>query len=164
MQSSTLSRSQFGGSKPQSQATALSLKLIVFGIDKLTVAFPIERVHKIIHRTPVHGSGLSHVGITHIDDREVTVVDLHQRLFGSTQSDNTQAQGYLVIVQNAQAELFSIPTKNAPTLMEVPVNRIRALPESYRRSDTLEIASHVTMIPQSEKPLTIFVLDVNRLL
>lgn len=161
---SILNNSRFSIPKPTPQSAALSLKLIVFGIGKLTVAFPIERVHKIINCTPVHGSGLSHIGITHIDDREVTVVDLHQRLFGFTQPTDIQAKGYLVNVQSAQGELFSIPTANAPTLMEAPLSRIRALPESYRRSDTLEIASHVIMLAQSEKNLTIFLLDVNRLL
>ena len=162
---STLSRSGFNiVRKPQPQADTHSLKLIVFDIGKLTVACPIERVKKIINRTPVHGSGLSHIGITHFDDHEVTVVDLHQRLFGSSQTNAPHSKGYLVIVQNAQGELFSIPTASAPTLMEAPLSRIRALPESYRRSDTLEIASHVAMIPQAEESLTIFLLDVNRLL
>ena len=160
---SILSTSRFSDPKPKPQSVVLPLKLIVFDIGKLTVAFPIERMHKIINRTPVHGSGLSHIGITHIDDREVTVVDLHQRLFGSAQADSP-VEGYLVIVQGNQGELFSIPTVNAPTLMEVPLSRIRVLPESYRRSDTLGIASHVTLIPQPENPLTIFLLDVNRLL
>ena len=160
----TPSSFRFGDPKPTSQLAALPLKLIVFGMGQLSVAFFIEQVHKIINRMPVHGSGLSHVGITHMDEREVTVVDLHQRLFGSTQPNNPQTQEYLVIVQGAQGELFSIPTVNAPTLVEVPLSRIRALPESYRRADTLEMASHVTIIPQPEKPLTVFILDVNRLL
>lgn len=161
---STLSSSRVSDPKPKRQSAALPLKLIVFDIGKLTVAFTIEKVYKIINRTPVHGSGLSHIGVTHIEDREVTVVDLHQRLFGTPQLHDIQAQGYLVIVQSTRGELFSIPTVSAPTLMEVPLSRIRALPESYRRSDTLEIASHVTLIPQPEKPLTIFILDVNQLL
>ena len=161
---STLSRSQPSIPQPQPKIAALAQKLIVFEIGKLTVAFPIERVHKIINRTPVHGSGLGYTGITQIDGREITVVDLHQRLFRAASQDDMQSQGYLVIVQSIQRELLSIPTENTPMLMAVPLSRIRTLPESYRRSDTLEIASHVAMIPQAEKKLTIFVLDVNRLI
>jgi purine-binding chemotaxis protein CheW len=41
---------------------------------------------------------------------------------------------------------------------------IRVLPESYRRSDTLEVASHVVVIGQEAAPLTLFLLDVDLLL
>ncbi|MDJ0702432.1 MAG: chemotaxis protein CheW [Leptolyngbyaceae cyanobacterium MO_188.B28] len=161
---STLSRSKPSRSKGPLKSPALSQKLIVFEIGKLVVAFPIERVYKIINRTPVHSSGLSYTGITQIDGREITVVDLHQRLFGAPSQDDGQTQGYLVIVQSIQNEFFSIPTANTPTLMAVPLSRMRTLPEAYRRSDTLEIASHVAMISHAEQEMTIFLLDVNRLI
>ena len=161
---SSLSRFRVNDPSSKSQSTANSQKLIVFDIGKLTVAFCIEKVYKIVDRTPVHGSGLSHIGITHIDDSEIPVVDLHQRLLGSPQLDAPQAKGYLVIVQSDQSELLSIPTAHAPLLIEAPLSRIRVLPETYRRADTLEIASHVTIVSRAEKPSTIFVLDVNRLL
>jgi purine-binding chemotaxis protein CheW len=48
--------------------------------------------------------------------------------------------------------------------MEVPLSRFRVLPEAYRRADTLEVASHVAVIPQHETPLTVFLLDVELLL
>ena len=159
-----LSNSRFNSSQPNTQSTTLPVKLTIFNIGQLTVALPIEKVHKIINHTLIQGSGQSYVGITHIDDCEVTVVDLHQRFFGSPQLEDINGKGYLVLLQNNQGELFSIPTTNIPTLIEVPLSGIRELPESYRRADTLEIASHVTMVPQTEKPLTIFILDVNRLL
>jgi purine-binding chemotaxis protein CheW len=48
--------------------------------------------------------------------------------------------------------------------MEVPLSMIRVLPESYRRSDMLEVTSHVVVIPQEVAPLTLFLLDVDLLL
>ena len=47
--------------------------------------------------------------------------------------------------------------------MELPLSQIRTLPESYRRGDTLEIASHVTRVQQNDQLLTVFILDVDRL-
>ena len=40
----------------------------------------------------------------------------------------------------------------------------RVLPDAYRRADTLEVASHVAVIPQGGVPLTVFLLDVQLLL
>lgn len=140
------------------------LKLIVFGIGNLNLALPIESVYKVINRTPVYGSGLRSVGVAHVDDGQVTVVDLYRRFFQSSQTSESDSGGYLVIVKNTTGELYGIPVTDTPTLIEVPSSTIRVLPDSYRHSDTLEVASHVTVIPQEAESLTVFLLDVARLL
>ena len=50
--------------------------------------------------------------------------------------------------------------------MDVNVEHIRSLPRSYRYADTLEIASHVAIIPDEEgsSSQTIFVLDLDCLI
>jgi purine-binding chemotaxis protein CheW len=144
--------------------TQKSLKLIVFKMGSLHLALPIESVHKILNFSPIHGSGINQVGITHIGDREVTVVDLYQRFFKSSQTSENFTGNYLVIVQNTTSELYGIPVGDTPVLMEVPLSQIRRLPESYRSADTLDVASHVAVIPQKVGSLTIFLLDVDLLL
>ncbi|NET36026.1 MAG: chemotaxis protein CheW [Cyanothece sp. SIO1E1] len=139
-----------------------SVQLIVFGMGRLNLALPIETVHKVINKTPIFSSGLNHVGVAHVSDREVTVVDLHQKLFKTNPSDQSELGRYLLITQY-QGELFGIPVAETPLLMEVPLAKIRALPESYRRADTLEIASHVALIDQESNSSTIFLLDLERL-
>ncbi|HEY9652399.1 MAG TPA: chemotaxis protein CheW, partial [Coleofasciculaceae cyanobacterium] len=84
-------------SKPR-QATPF-LKLVVFTIGGLNLALRIESVYKVVNHTPVFGSGLNHVGITHLGDslrdsstsQEVTVVDLHWRFFKSNQAKDLNA-------------------------------------------------------------------------
>lgn len=153
------------------QATPF-LKLVVFTIGGLNLALRIESVYKVVNHTPVYSSGLNHVGITHLGDslrdssasQEVTVVDLHWRFFKSSQASDLNVGGYLVIVKTATGELYGIPVPETPVLIEVPLSTIRAVPESYRRADTLEVASHVAVIPQEGNPLTVFLLDVGLLL
>ena len=140
------------------------IKLIVFDLGGLNLALRIESVYKVVDRTPVYSSGLNHVGVAHMGEREVTVVDLYWRFFKSGHASELTSNGYLVIVQNQTGELYGIPVANTPVLMEVPLSQIRALPDSYRRADTLEVASHVAVIPQEGSPLTIFLLDVDLLL
>ena len=47
-------------------------------------------------------------------------------------------------------------------LLEVPLNQIRELPQSYRQADTLWIASHMLRLPLEEggEPQSIFLLDM----
>ncbi|AFZ19708.1 chemotaxis protein CheW [Allocoleopsis franciscana] len=140
------------------------VKLIVFNIGRLNLALRIESVYKVVNHTSTYGSGLKAVGITHLGEGEITVVDLHQRFFNASQISESNLSSYLIVVQNITGELYGIPVNETPALMEVSRGMIRVLPESYRRSDTLDVASHVAVIPQNETSITIFVLDVDRLL
>lgn len=148
----------------QKRTTASLLKLIVFNMGRLNLALRIESIYKVVNHTSTYGSGLGAVGVTHLGEGEITVVDLHQRFFKASQLSESNLNSYLIVVQNTTGELYGIPVAETPALMEVPRAMIRVLPESYRRSDTLDVASHVAVIPQDGTPLTIFVLDVDRLL
>ena len=146
------------------QPTVRSLQLVVFDIGTLKFAVPIQYTYKVVNCGSIHSSGLNHVGITHLDNLEVTVIDLDQHLFKAKPASRSPAQTVLLIVQNSLGELCGIPIACTPTLMEIPLSMIRVLPTSYRRADTLDIASHVAVIPQKTATLTLFVLDVEQLL
>ena len=144
--------------------TSKLLKLVVFGIGSLKVAMPIQSVKKIINRTTVYGSGLNYIGVAHVGDHEVAIVDLHKRLFNKSQITQSGTTGYIVLAKCSSGEQFGILATETPTIMDVPLACLRVLPESYRRADTLEVASHVAVISNQAEQLTIFVLDVEQLL
>ncbi|NET61145.1 MAG: chemotaxis protein CheW [Symploca sp. SIO2E6] len=144
--------------------TDTPVKLIVFPMGNLHLALPVAVVYKILNHKPIYGSGINQVGVVHLDEQEVTVVDLYQRLFHSESTNEEHQDNYLVIVRNTTGELYGIPVVHTPIIVEVPLSQIRVLPESYRRADTLDIASHVAVIQQAEAPLTVFLLDFELLL
>jgi chemotaxis signal transduction protein len=149
------------GLKPAKAKTQI-LKLIAFEIGKLSLAVRIEQVHKVVNLPALHGSGLNPVGLARIDNREITVLDLHRRLFHS--EAEPVAGTYLVLVKTQRGEILGIPAIETPLLLDVPTTLIRNLPESYRRSDTLEIASHIAIVPVAEgQTRTLFLLDTERL-
>jgi chemotaxis signal transduction protein len=140
-----------------------TIKLLTFGVGQLNLALPVDIVKKVINYTTIYSSGLNHMGVAHIDDREVTVIDLHKRLYKVSQPMGSDSRGYLILSRNNLGEPFAIWVAKTPTLQDVLMSKVRALPESYRRSDTLEIASHVTVIQQKDESVTVFLLDVDRL-
>ena len=140
------------------------IKLLVFTIGKLTLALPILQVQKVVKHDRVHGSGLSHVNLAHLADREIAVVDLHQKLFKVGLLETTQTKGYFIITKNITSDSLGILVSESPALIDVDITQIRLIPDSYRRADTLEIASHVAVIPQEdESTQTIFILDIEKL-
>jgi purine-binding chemotaxis protein CheW len=146
------------------QSVETKLKLLVFTIGKLNLALPVEYIQQVIKQAPVFGSGLSHTGVMHFKDKEITTIDLHKKLFKTSQTDESGVANYLILTTDIFGEEFGILVKDTPTLIDVPLSQMRALPESYRKADTLEIASHVSAIEYEKKSMTIFLLDIERLL
>lgn len=138
-----------------------TLRLIVMSFGKLTLACRIETLYKVVNQSQIHSSGLGYTGVTHIDNHAVVVVDLHQKLFNVSIPDKPV---YFVIVRPRTGELVAIPVTTSPNLIDIQREQIRVLPESYRQSDTLGIASHVALISHQDETLTTFILDENSLL
>ncbi len=137
-------------------------KLLVFQTGTLTLALPVNSVKKITHYSPMEGSGTTAVGLIYVDEMELTAIDLHKRLFKVPQPPREGRQ-FLILAKNSIEELFAILVPQTPSMLDLPLSQIRTLPESYRRGDTLEIASHVTRVQDNDHLVTIFVLDVDRL-
>jgi chemotaxis signal transduction protein len=140
------------------------LKLLLFPMGSLNLALLIDSVKKVVNYTPVYGSGLSVFGVANIDNKELTVIDLHKKLFKVSQSQISGQKGYLILAINSLGEYFGIWVQETPTLQDIALSQLRVIPESYRRSDTLAIASHVMVIPQENSNKTVFLLDADQLL
>lgn len=138
------------------------IKLLAFETGKLTLALPISQVRKVIKDRDVDGSGLSHTNLIHFEKQQIVVVDLHQK-FGVSLPPEPLAEGYFIIGETATGELLGIAVSQSPSVIDVPSDRIRAIPETYRRANSLRVANYVAMIVQSETPLTIFILDLEQL-
>ncbi len=156
----------------QRGAAEANLRLVTFVIGNLDLALPIHMVYKVVPQDLVYGSGQYPAGITIVGDQEYTVIDLEDRLFGRSlihrdslvpQTMESQIQSYLLLVQLNTGEYIGIPVSQAPTLVEVPLTEIRVLPLSYRKIDTLSIASHIVKIQENDRVKMIFILDINTL-
>ena len=138
-------------------------KFLVFSVGKLNLALSVPIVEKILNYTAIHSSGTTATGIVHLENRSVTVIDLYQRLFNIKQANVSHAKRFLILAKNSQNESFGIVINETPTLFDVSLSQIRVLPASYRQNDTLNIASHVMIIPYKDDSLTVFLLDCDRL-
>ena len=145
--------------------TAPPIRFVTFDIGHLTLALPIAAVAKVVNLGTIQGSGQSAWGVMTLDNRPYTVIDLHQHLFHRP-FNPTQTPGYLVLTALATGELLGIPVMDTPALVDVPRDRVRLLPTSYRKADTLALASHIARWHDAANPeeKTFFVLDVNSLL
>jgi len=140
-------------------------KLLIFSMGKLNLAFRIDDVQKIIKYIPIGSSGLNPFGVIHLEEKEIAIIDLHYLLFKEIDPiSHTENSHFILTRRLTERESIAILVSKLPSLIDVPISEIRVLPENYRRSDTLDIASHVTVINNSDESLTFFILDVPFLL
>ncbi|MGI0482811.1 chemotaxis protein CheW [Geminocystis sp. CENA526] len=147
-----------------SKTNIQKVKLLIFSIGNLNVALHIDTVQKVVNYTTIFGSGLNYYGLVNIDGKEITVIDLHKRLFNTPQILTSEDKKYLLLAINSEGETFGILIKSTPELYDISLDTIRELPLSYRRADTLKIASHVTVMEEEDQQKTIFILDPDELI
>lgn len=148
----------------KASASTEKVKLLVFSIGNLNTALHIDTVEKVVNYEQIFSSGLNYFGLVNLGDREITVIDLHKKLFDTPQILSGEGKKYLLLANNSSKETFGIVISEAPELYDVPLNAIRVLPASYRQADTLRIASHVIVVKEDEQEKTIFLLDPDELI
>lgn len=140
------------------------IKLLVFAIGSLNVSLSVDVVEKVVNYSHVFGSGLNHYGLVNLGDEEITVIDLHKKLFNTPQNMSEEDKKYLLLAKNSVGETFGILINQTPELYDIGVDIIRTLPPSYRRADTLKIASHVFILQGETQQETVFILDPDELI
>jgi hypothetical protein len=120
------------------------VELIIFNIDEITVGIPIDKIDRIINN--------SLLGEDFNPFKGIEILDLHQR-FGITVSNPAA----FAIFKGDLGKLYRIPTDTVPTLISVPLDRIRILPSEFCTDNLLSIASHIATISTTDCQLTIFI-------
>lgn len=150
--------------KNEPLTSTATLRVVSFPVGNLILSVAIDSVYRVLSQIPVYGSGERGVGIAHLEDYELTVFDLEYYLFTRKQEEPQPAStgNHIIVVQSA-TEVIGLLVKEAPTLRNLPRDRVRALPSSYRQTDTLSFCSHVAVLEQEQPTITVFLLDVEQL-
>lgn len=123
----------------------LKIELIVFDIGEVSFGIPIHQIDRIISNL--------HLDKNPTLTQNVEIIDLHARLTGISIPKPTA----IAIFTNAAQQLCGIPIDTIPTLICIPLDRIRTLPHNFRTTNPLGIASHIAMV-STPAELTIFIL------
>jgi len=148
------------------ETTTGTLRVVTFLVGDLTLAVPIHSVYRVLSQISIAGSGERGVGVAHLEDYELTVFDLEYKLFTEPRQQgiiHAPTGSHLIVVQS-QAEVLGLLVKQAPTLMNLARDRVRVLPASYRKTDTLGFCSHVAVLQEEKEMTTVFLLDVEQLM
>ena len=132
---------------PESNARVKStIELIVFDIGEVSFGIPITKINRVISSI--------FIGEDFSLTQDVEILDLHHQLTGVSLS----TPNAIAIFTGERQQLYGIPIDTVPTIVCVPLDRIRTLPTELRTNSSIGIASHVAMVSEPELELTIFIL------
>jgi hypothetical protein len=127
--------------------TAPTIELAIFEIDGISFGLPISKLDRIMNNSSDNAASCP---------TDVEMLDLHQQIFG-IKAESTVA---CAIVRRDGQPPCAIPVDTVPTLIMVPIDRIRSIPSELRSTNPLGIASHVAIITLPTGDITVFILEV----
>jgi hypothetical protein len=127
--------------------TAPTIELAIFEIDGISFGLPISKLDRIINNPTGNAASCP---------TDVEILDLHQQICGIS-AVNTVA---CAIVRRDGQPPCAIPVDTIPTLILVPIDRIRSIPSELRATNPLVIASHVAIITLPTGDITVFMLEI----
>jgi chemotaxis signal transduction protein len=122
------------------------LELVVFEIGEVSFGIPMHKIERVINDL--------FLGEDYTLTQDVQILDLHHLLFGTAISDPNA----MAIFSGDRQQLYGIPIDTIPTIISVPLDRIRTLPSDFRTTNPLGIASHIAIVSTPPPVLTIFIL------
>ena len=140
-------------------------KFIVFKIADYHLALPIAQVLKVINCSPKLSGELNTMGLIQLGKHMVRVLDLQQQLSLAGSAPLSSNSPFLMITRLPGGELCGIPVGEPPNLLELPLEMMHNLPpsDSYSKPG-LNLMSHAAVISQGNVTITIFLLDLQRVL
>jgi hypothetical protein len=129
-----------------------TIELIIFNLGEISFGIPITKIDRVINNDRLVGVASPLENRDFNIDKEVEILDLHYRLFGTSISNPTAMAIF------TSDRLYGIPFDTVPTLTCIPLDRIRTLPSDFRTKNSLGIASHIAIISTPMVESTIFIL------
>jgi len=140
--------------------------VIVFKVLDYDLALPIEAVLKVVRRSALTASReLNAMGLIQLGRHMLRIVDLHHRVTAMAAASLSDSPPFWVITRSPGGELLGLPVDQPPDLISVSPEQLRSLPPASPVSGSFEnMASHVVVLPQTERTQTIILLDLARIL
>lgn len=146
-------------------------KAITINIAGHLLALPVTAVFKVIRSSFVYSSNLGENKLIHIEEQTLPLIDLHPLLVTVKPNNEpedsytltSEAEKFLVLARSDTSKLVAIIVDEPPSLMDLPLSQIYALPPSQQQNIG-NIASHIAIVPHQTSHLTVMLLDIQQAL
>jgi hypothetical protein len=121
----------------------LTIEFIIFDLGEISFGIPMSKIGRVINNLDQAAFQL---------DPDIEFLDLHHRLFETSITHPTA----MVIFKGDRS--YCIPIDTTPTLIAIPLDRVRILPAEFCTNNPLGIATHIAITAIDDRELTILIL------
>jgi len=97
-----------------------TLRILVLPMGSINLGLRIDQIYRVMVYPDVFGRPGEAMGLAQIDGQAISVLDLHGQIASPSPAPN-----YLVLGLGKSGERYGIPVAEAPSLVEVPLERVR---------------------------------------
>jgi hypothetical protein len=141
-------------------AQSLTLRVLLAPFKNLWLAIPMHSVRKIMRIADVVDEGVALPATIAVEDITAKVINLYEQIYGVP---NPLPDTHLVALQLASGQGFALPMAKLPTILNLEATAIKSIPADYRDLYRLDLASHISLLPQGKEEITVFVIDPEKL-
>ncbi|MEL7068354.1 MAG: hypothetical protein AAGN15_06825 [Cyanobacteria bacterium J06581_3] len=157
---------------------------ITFGLSNYLFALPSQSILRVVRTPPPNQGGLVAMGMVQLGPYSIQIIDLESLLVlnsnvlknqtqmsvsssralenrkKATPVDPDQHPSFLIVMQDAEKELWGIALHEPPDLIEVPDYALKPVPFSQRQKQSLKWISHIANYDLNSVRHSLLVLDL----
>ena len=158
---------------------------LTFKVADYLLALPGQKILRVVATPPPDQGGLIRMGLVQLAQYSIQIIDLpklleleaasHQPWSVQTAAlapglkepgKETAAQNppFLIVLQNANKDLWGIAVYEPPDLMEIPNYALKSIPPKQRQTRALRWVSHIVTYDSTRNRHSLPILDLSELL
>jgi chemotaxis signal transduction protein len=137
-----------------------TLRVVVAPYKNLWVALPMDVTRKIV-RLSEEDAQLATGDRIQIDNFSAQIFRLYEHIYDEP---NPQPESHCVVLHLSPTQIVAITMTQVPTIVNLPKAALEPISADYRDLYRLDIASHITLMERPTEDVTVFILDMSKLI
>jgi chemotaxis signal transduction protein len=137
-----------------------TLRVVVAPYKNLWVALPMDVTRKIV-RLSEEDAQLVTGDRIQIDNFSAQIFRLYEHIYDEP---NPQPESHCVVLHLSPTQIVAITMTQVPTIINLPKAALEPISAEYRDLYRLDIASHITLMERPTEDVTVFILDMSKLI
>ncbi len=153
-------------SEPPAEASVKTAKYITFKVAGYVFALSSQEILKVVATPSPNEGGMVSMGLVQLEQYSIQILNLPELLRLNTTDRQSSAENppFLMVLQNAEKDLWGIAVDHPPDLLEVPDYALKPVPPEKRLTPALRWVSHVVTYSLGSDRHTLLLLDSSLLL
>jgi chemotaxis signal transduction protein len=137
-----------------------TLRVVVAPFKNLWVALPMAVTRKIV-RLSEEEAQLATGDRIQVDNFSAQIFRLYEHIYDEP---NPQPESHCVILHLSPTHIVAITMTQVPAIVNLPKVALEPISADYRELYMLNIASHITLMERPTEDVTVFILDMEKLI